>query len=228
MPSEESTTASPKIYTITFFQQGRAMHVEEYFCSCSACDQSVQRAGITSSPQSRFFRCDHCVVVVLALQLVPAGHGASGNPVLQFCWCWIAWEERDLACVAVSSPHGQLSCPGAHWMKVNIKTLCWAAKFRSGGKPQGSLVFDKADVDGTMLRDCTGAGAEGHGRSLWAAKPACACPRVPPHRGNHWNHPETLRGKWLETRNWALISKEFIYYWAFIIKCILYFKRLVW
>lgn len=29
-----------------------------------------------------------------------------------------------------------------------LKTLCWIAKFRAGGKPQGSLVLDKADGDG--------------------------------------------------------------------------------
>lgn len=105
----------------------------------SACSLPATKAcsllGSQTALKSDFFSVEIFLVVLLALQLLQAGHGASGNPILQLCWCWIAWKERGLARGAVTSPHGQLPSPGAHGMKVNNRTLCRIAEFRAGGKP---------------------------------------------------------------------------------------------
>lgn len=133
--------------------------MEESFYLRSPCDQNVQCAGFTNSSQTRFFLVwplyGYCTCTAAGSN---CAWGRKKNSVLQFYWCWIAWKERFLARVSVSSPHGKHSCTDAHCMKVNVKTPCWIAKFKSGGKPQGSLLFDKADVDRRMLKDCAGVG----------------------------------------------------------------------
>lgn len=69
------------------------MHVEEISARALPVTKACS-AGHTASPEIRFFfffffHCAHCMVDVLVLQLVQAGHGASGNLIQHFCWCWI-------------------------------------------------------------------------------------------------------------------------------------------
>lgn len=134
-----------------------------------ACDHSMQRAGHTHSPEIRFFQGEHCMVVVLALQLAQAGHGESGNPILQLCWCWIAWTERELA-------PGAQHMGSSHGWKVNVQTLCWTANSGAGGKACWCWIL-------MGMGNCTGVWAEGQDSPF------------PPGRANFWNHPETFGGK---------------------------------
>lgn len=96
------------------------MHVEE-ISACALPLTGACSAGHTASPEIRFL-----------FSLCPL-HGCCAGAAAGPSWAWSewkshpgvllvldCWKERGLAPGAVSSAHGQLSCPGARWMKVNI------------------------------------------------------------------------------------------------------------